>query len=234
MSYCVNCGVELADNQERCPLCGTAVLNPAEPGRKLSAPPFPSDMLDGTIHRRHRAAFVAIAILLLIPLLTCLVCDIALNEIMTWSRYVVAGFIIIYAFVFPPAFIRRHRVTISIIIDWLALVLFLWMICSFTGGSWFWPFALSVSTVSLGMIYIVYILARHSPWNFLKIGSVVLGASGLFSLYIEWIINRTFFDGKPMLWSFFTMIPCVVLCILLAFVDSNKELKQAIKKRFFI
>ena len=31
MSYCVNCGVELAASERRCPLCGVEVINPREP-----------------------------------------------------------------------------------------------------------------------------------------------------------------------------------------------------------
>lgn len=31
MSYCVNCGVELGKAEQRCPLCGTEVVNPKEP-----------------------------------------------------------------------------------------------------------------------------------------------------------------------------------------------------------
>ena len=30
MSYCVKCGVELDEGAERCPLCGTEVINPNE------------------------------------------------------------------------------------------------------------------------------------------------------------------------------------------------------------
>ena len=28
MSYCVNCGVELSQNEKKCPLCGTEVYHP--------------------------------------------------------------------------------------------------------------------------------------------------------------------------------------------------------------
>ena len=32
MSYCVNCGVELAPSEKNCPLCGTPVINPPQTG----------------------------------------------------------------------------------------------------------------------------------------------------------------------------------------------------------
>ena len=39
--YCVKCGVELADSEKKCPLCGTPVFHPDIP-RSLADPPYPS------------------------------------------------------------------------------------------------------------------------------------------------------------------------------------------------
>ena len=36
--YCIKCGVELADSEKRCPLCGTPVFHPDLP-RNLTEPP---------------------------------------------------------------------------------------------------------------------------------------------------------------------------------------------------
>ena len=41
--YCIKCGVELADSEERCPLCGTKVYNP-EIVRELEDPPYPQNI----------------------------------------------------------------------------------------------------------------------------------------------------------------------------------------------
>ena len=38
--YCVNCGVELADSEKKCPLCGMPVFHPDIP-RTPAEPPFP-------------------------------------------------------------------------------------------------------------------------------------------------------------------------------------------------
>ena len=42
MSYCVNCGVELGAGAGKCPLCGTAVVNPACPPDSAAEPFFPT------------------------------------------------------------------------------------------------------------------------------------------------------------------------------------------------
>ena len=41
MSYCVHCGVELADSEKRCPLCHTRVVDPASPDAGQGRPPYP-------------------------------------------------------------------------------------------------------------------------------------------------------------------------------------------------
>jgi len=233
MSYCVNCGVRLADSEARCPLCGVPVVNPAEPDRVLSEPPFPPQATHAASLRERRAALVSAAILLLIPLLSTLVCDLALNGEVTWSRFVVAGYLALYAFLFAPAAFRRHRVTYSILTDYAAVLLSLGLLNLYTGGRWFASFALPLTTVFGALIYTVYLLVRHTPWNMLKVGSAVLGGTGLFTLFTEWLINRTFYPGKTLLWSLFIMIPCVVVSIVFAIVDSSRELKQSVKRRFF-
>lgn len=36
--YCINCGVELADSETVCPLCGTRVFHPDMPRQQGSLP----------------------------------------------------------------------------------------------------------------------------------------------------------------------------------------------------
>ena len=43
MSYCVNCGVELDDTAQACPLCHTPVLNPNKPVDMWGPKPFPTE-----------------------------------------------------------------------------------------------------------------------------------------------------------------------------------------------
>ena len=40
--YCVKCGVELADSEKVCPLCGTRAFHPDMPPQQ-GEPPYPPD-----------------------------------------------------------------------------------------------------------------------------------------------------------------------------------------------
>ena len=41
MSYCVHCGVKLGEGEKRCPLCKTAVYDPAEPAPAFQPRAYP-------------------------------------------------------------------------------------------------------------------------------------------------------------------------------------------------
>lgn len=234
MSYCVNCGVELDPSQQRCPLCGVKVVNPAAPKNTVQENMYPeSKVAQPTLAKKKVAALIS-AILLLIPMLTPTICDLDINGSVTWSRYVLISFIPIYSIFFSPMIFRAHRWTYSIVLDFLSVSLALWCICRFNGGSWFWAFALPVAAILHILVYGVYILAKHSPWNMTKIFASVIGSCGLFTLLVEWLLNCSFFPGKHLEWSLYTIIPCVVISAVLFIIDKNTHFKEALEKRFFV
>ena len=65
MSYCVNCGVELEKSEQRCPLCGVEVINPAEPFDFTDVRPYPKhvERLNARIDRRYTATFLSLLLL---------------------------------------------------------------------------------------------------------------------------------------------------------------------------
>ena len=64
--YCVKCGVELADSQRVCPLCGTRVFHPDIP-RTPADPPYPPDRARSTRRTVNRSGvcFILTALALL-------------------------------------------------------------------------------------------------------------------------------------------------------------------------
>lgn len=66
MSYCVNCGVELADSERRCPLCHTEVHNPRQPYDRKIPKPFPNrlDLFEPEDNRGFAAAITTLLLAL--------------------------------------------------------------------------------------------------------------------------------------------------------------------------
>jgi ABC-type transport system involved in multi-copper enzyme maturation permease subunit len=89
--YCVNCGVKLADSEQVCPLCATAVFHP-DIRRREGEPLYPRDRNPGPQVSSRGAQIIATALFLL-PLLVCLLCDLQLSGRVSWSGYVAGGLI---------------------------------------------------------------------------------------------------------------------------------------------
>ena len=184
------------------------------------------------LQRRTFAA--ACAILLLIPVLTCVVCDLNIAGTLTWARYVLLSFALLYIYLFPPMVLLRHRLLISIPLDCVGTMGFLWGLERLTGGDWFLPFGLPLTVLVFGVLLAVVLLVRKSPWNLLKILAAILCGMGVFVVALEWLINRSFYLGRPMTWAVYTCIPCLLLGAALFVIDRNPACKQELRKRFFV
>ena len=66
--YCIKCGVELSDSEEKCPLCGTVVFHPYIK-RPDGENPYPVDRKPQETASRSGLLFI-LTMLFLLPLAT--------------------------------------------------------------------------------------------------------------------------------------------------------------------
>ena len=93
--YCVKCGVELADSEKKCPLCGTPVFHPDIP-RNLSDPPFPPDRRIRPEDVNRSGILFVLTVAALLPALLCLLCDWRINGALVWSGYAAGAIGLLY------------------------------------------------------------------------------------------------------------------------------------------
>jgi hypothetical protein len=159
MSYCVNCGVELAPSEHACPLCDTEIVNPRQPFDRKYPQPFPKrfDIFSPTDDRAFIA--VIISIILALPAAICLACDLAYTKGAGWSLIVMGAMAMLWVYIVPVMFIRRHRVLTLVILDTAALLGFLWLVEAFAAkGLWFVRFALPLVLLADILFVIDYII----------------------------------------------------------------------------
>ena len=99
--YCVKCGVELADSEKKCPLCGTPVFHPDIP-RNLSEPPFPPDKRIRPEDVNRSGILFVLTIAALLPALLCLLCDWRINGALVWSGYAAGAIGLLYIVILLP------------------------------------------------------------------------------------------------------------------------------------
>lgn len=236
MSYCVNCGVELEKSQQRCPLCGVAVVNPAEPyDEKSVVRPYPKhiERLNTRVDRRYTAAFVSL--LLLIPVFICIFTNVLTSATISWSLYVLGGALLLFTWLLLPLMLERRNVYLCVVMDGLAAALFLLGVEMITERSWF--LRLGLPLTALATLYTLGIASLCNPQNgrdlLVKIALMLL-SSGVTVVLVECIVDH--FQGGWSIpqWSVYAFIPCTVLSILTWMLNKRAKLKSELKRRFYV
>lgn len=235
MSYCVNCGVELAKSEKSCPLCNTEVLNPNQPWKEPRSRPYPRevDIIVRNVDRRYIASIIGV--FLCIPVLVTLICDLIYGGAITWSAYVIGSGIVLFVWVVLPLYFKRYRLIPFLVLDCAALIFFLMFINLLNGkGTWFLPLGLPIAGgFSVLLVLSAFLFQRGSGRLFLVRAAIVLIDISVLTLLIE-MVTDLYSSGEVMLgWSPFVVLPCLVLAIATQILERRKNWKEEVKKRMF-
>lgn len=228
--YCCNCGVELADTEKKCPLCGVRAYHPdlerpEEEGLYPDHTPKPK-LKTGTAH-------TVLIVLFLLPMLVTAQCDLLINKAITWSAYVIGALLLAYTVMVLPTWFKKANPVIFVPCDFATLALYLMYISYATDGRWFLTFALP-TLVAFGLVITAVItLMRYVPRGGLYIFGGAFLALGLFMPLMEYLICLTF-KAKMVFWSIYPLTALVVLGGMLIFLAIYKPARENMERRFFI
>ena len=229
--YCINCGVQLAETERKCPLCGTDPLHPAVIP-KPAQPLYPDRKLPGA-QPRSGAVNASLLILFLIPMLLSFLVDLQTDGQISWFGFVAGALLLAYVVFALPLWFRRPNPIVFVPVGFAAAALYLLYINLATGGSWFMRFALPV-TAGLGAIAsALVVLLRCLRRGRLYIFGGAMIALGAFMLLIEFLLVQSFslpFSG----WSFYPMSVLVLLGCLLLYLGINRSAREMMERKFFI
>ena len=230
--YCVKCGVELADSEKKCPLCGTPVFHP-DIERKPAEPPFPPDRRHAENVSRVGILFV-LTVLFVLPAAICLLCDWRINGGIVWSGYAAGGIALLYVLVLLPMWFRHPNPVIFVPVDFVAIGLYLLYIDLATGGHWFLSFAFPVTGAIGVLVTAVVALTRylHAGYLYIYGGGLILG--GALAMLIEFLLNLTFQVHETFFWSFYPLVAGVLLGLMLIVIAVCKPLRESLRKKFFL
>ena len=229
--YCIKCGVELADTEKHCPLCGTVVYHP-ELMQKEAIPTYPPYRKPKQRINRRGVLFV-ISVIYLILVAQLFVCEFTIFNEFHWSLYAVGGLILSYVGVILPMWFARPNPVIFVPCDFAAVILYLWLISLLTGGNWFLTFALPIAGATGILITAVIALTHYLKKGYFFIfgGASILSGSLIFQ--IEILLSVTF-AAKFYFWSVYPLIGFVLLGIALLVIAICKPLREALSKKFFV
>lgn len=230
--YCINCGVKLADTEEKCPLCGVSVYHP-ELHRPGTEPLYPRHRYPAP-QAASRAVQIVVTTLMAIAVLITLYIDYQINAAVTWSGFAAGGIGLAYILLVLPFWFKRINPLLYCPGLFAAVALYLLYIAYKTEGSWFWGFALPV-TAYVGVLVTgqVHLLMRRRDKALTIVGGGFIGI-GCLMVLMEHLICTVFERARFVGWSVYPLISLVLLGAMLIFLAVNRRAREKMERKFFI
>lgn len=227
--YCIKCGVELADSEQKCPLCHTPVYYP---GHEVS-PDRPYPKFEKPEAVNPRGIYFIISFVLIIAAVISFVCDLNLVKGITWSGYVIGGIMLFYVIFILPGWFKKYNPAIFVPSNFAAIGLYLAYVNFATGGNWFWTFALPIT----GMVALIFcsisILSYYLKRGYLYIYGGAFILAGLCCPVLETLALVTF-GGSPLMWSVYPLIALFLIGIMLIVIAIVKPFRESLCRIFAI
>lgn len=230
--YCVNCGVQLADTEKQCPLCGVTAFHPQilrPEGESLyPGQAYPAQQVSPT------GVLVILTALFLLPMITTLLCDLQINGCVTWSGYVIGALFLGYELFVLPFWFRKPNPVIFVPCAFAAVALYLLYINLAVQGNWFLSFAFPV-TGGVGLIVTAVVtLMRYVRRGQLYIFGGAAVALGAFMPLVEFLSCLTFHVNRFTGWSLYPLTALVLLGGTLIFLAICRPARETMERKFFL
>jgi len=229
--YCVNCGVKLQDEVDKCPLCSIPVWKPEE--LEKFEEKFPKGMYPV---KRRAGRITVVSFITVILLAVCLSCFIACMTTIGkigWSSYVILGIIAMYVIAVLPFWFSRNHPFVFVPVDFGVICVYLLFVCLSTGGKWFLSFAFPVV-----MIVGILVTGSLAIFKFVKVKKLLVIGSmmiliGLSNILVELFAHITF--GSAMfVWSLYPVAAFGLLGLFLIIADLIHPLRAYLERKFFV
>lgn len=222
MKICINCGVELDDGMNPCPLCG---IDPSVKSKEKDVPDnSPSAIIRLQRKENRRYLWELSGILAFSGIAVCTIIDLLVTKSLRWSLYsdvsISAAWIIVSLFLF---FHRRPLILSSlVIITILAALFFIDLIIGARG--WFFPVGLPISVSAFVAAAIIIALFRAAHFKGLNIIAAALLILSGFCIIIEMSLDKYLEGYVDLRWSLIAGVS--ILPVSLIFFFYHYRLKK--------
>ena len=222
MKICINCGVELDDGMNPCPLCGR---DPAEKADEKDVPDnSPSAIIRLQRKETRRHLWELSGIIAFSGIAACTIIDLLLTGNLRWSLYsdvsISAAWIIVSLFLFfhKKPFILALLVMLTI----LTVQFFIDLITGVKG--WFFPIGLPVTIsafLASAVILALYRAAHFKGLNIIAAAFLILSG---FCIIIEMSLDKHIHGNVDLRWSLIAAVS--ILPVSLIFFFYHYRLKK--------
>lgn len=230
--YCMQCGVKLADSEEKCPLCGLEAYHPRLP-RPDGEPLYPRNQYPVKEVSPWGIRCIILTVFVL-PVIVVILCDLLTNGCITWSGYVIGALVLLYTMAVLPFWFKRPNPVIFVPIDFALAGVYLLYINFAVEGGWFLSFAFPVTGFCMLVVTAVVTLNRYVRRGRLYIYGGAIMAFGAFFPVLELLLFVTFSTIRFTGWSFIPMTALLLLGGFLIFLGICRPAREMMERKFFL
>lgn len=234
MSYCTNCGVELDEGLNSCPLCGftngTDYINETVEKKE----PLPSEILQlyKTESRRH--LWELSGIISFSGIAVCTIVNLVIHKSLSWSLFADTALLALWiCLALILLTFRKYFLIIPGLLFTILLTLFLFDLYS-PPVNWFYGIGLPVTIalfIAVSIITLLWKVALFKGFNILAIAFLVVSG---FCVVMEVFIDKFLFDAVEIRWSAIVGVSILPIALVLLFVHYRMKRGKQLDSYFHV
>jgi hypothetical protein len=228
MTICKECGVELEDDMNVCPLCQTPVGNDSAIENSHPAKPSVKPVIPGK-QLLQRILWQVTSVLLLSAIIGTLIIDLTINQAVTWSIYPVSICLMIFSYASLVA-LWHTRIVFQLLTGWIISTLILMLVNMFGDKSW--PLTLAfpiLCTLNVTGILLTIIFTKIKIKS-LNVFAIIFVCIAVVCLIIDGIITFHFTNFIKVRWSVIVaacLLPVTAALLFMYYkTRNNKDLQK--------
>jgi hypothetical protein len=236
MNICKNCGVELEEHVQQCPLCGLSInestIKSDQQRTNLIDEKLYSEYESLTSEQRRKLFWELSGIILFSGIVVTLIIDLITSRSVSWSKYCITVCLVLFVNTTLISF-WRQRTVLVFAGSFVSTSVFLIVLDLFTQNIG-WGIKLGIPLLfSFYLITVVLTcMIKYSRYPGLNVIANFLLAIGIFTICIEGIISFYMHNHVTLHWSLIVMVCMIPMASVLFFIQY--KLKKGIDlKRFF-
>lgn len=227
MAICKNCGVDLGEGNDKCPLCQPSDIRN---GRAISA----ADLFRLSRIQNTRHLYEITMLLLVSGVIITLAIDTVFGRGMSWSLMTTTalGYLIVFI---SAIYLLRRRPYLVITVAMAATLVFLWLTDILTGHSgWFRNLASPLTVAAALLTAAVLFLNSLSRYKGLNLLASILVALAIFFVIMECLIDRIHTGSFNPQWSVVTAASLVIIAMFFIFIHYRLKRGRSLGRLFHV
>ena len=227
MAICKNCGVDLGEGNEKCPLCEPS---DSRSDRIVTA----ADLFRLSRIENTRHLYEITMLLLVAGVIITLAIDAVLKRGINWSLMTTTciGYLIVFI---SAIYLLRRRPYLVITLATVATLVFLWLLDLLTGHTgWFRSIASPLTVAAALLTAAVLFLNSLSRYRGLNLLATMLVALAIFALITEYLTDRIVSTAYRPQWSGITAASLVIIAMFFIFIHYRMKRGRSLGRLFHI